>query len=79
MIFNLPENFRLYPAHDYSGRMVTTVAEERAFNPRLTKSLEDFVKIMNELNLPYPKMIGKSRLNIISVESPEKRKKRIKK
>ncbi|XP_043288551.1 persulfide dioxygenase ETHE1, mitochondrial isoform X2 [Venturia canescens] len=57
-IFQLPENFRLYPAHDYNGRMVTSVAEERKFNPRLTKSLEEFVQIMEQLNLPYPKMIG---------------------
>lgn len=58
VIFKLPDNFKLYPAHDYNGRMVTTVAEERTYNPRLTKSLEEFIKIMNNLNLPYPKMIG---------------------
>ncbi|KOX80863.1 Protein ETHE1, mitochondrial [Melipona quadrifasciata] len=57
-IFTLPANFRLYPAHDYSGRTVTTVAEEKAFNPRLSKSLNEFVDIMNNLNLAYPKMIG---------------------
>ncbi|XP_003701069.3 persulfide dioxygenase ETHE1, mitochondrial [Megachile rotundata] len=59
-IFTLPANYRLYPAHDYSGRTVTTVAEEKAFNPRLTKSLNEFVDIMNNLNLPYPKMIDKA-------------------
>ncbi|CAK9811149.1 Persulfide dioxygenase ETHE1, mitochondrial [Anthophora plagiata] len=59
-IFTLPLNYRLYPAHDYSGRTVTTVAEEKAFNPRLTKSLNEFVHIMNNLNLPYPKMIDKA-------------------
>ena len=58
VIFALPDNFKLYPAHDYNGRTVTTVAEEKAYNPRLTKSPEEFVKIMNNLNLPYPKMIG---------------------
>lgn len=58
VIFNLPRNFRLYPAHDYSGRTVTTVAEERALNPRLTKSQDEFVSIMDNLNLDYPKMIG---------------------
>lgn len=57
-IFTLPPCFKLYPAHDYCGRMVTTVAEEKAFNPRLTKSLSEFVGIMNNLNLSYPKMIG---------------------
>ncbi|KAJ8683474.1 hypothetical protein QAD02_019266 [Eretmocerus hayati] len=60
VIFALPGNFKLYPAHDYNGRTVTTVAEERAYNPRLTKSLEEFIKIMENLNLPYPKMIDKA-------------------
>ncbi|XP_014485385.1 PREDICTED: persulfide dioxygenase ETHE1, mitochondrial [Dinoponera quadriceps] len=60
MIFTLPQHYRLYPAHDYNGRTVTTVAEEKALNPRLSKSLEDFVRIMNNLNLPYPKMIDKA-------------------
>ncbi|KYQ57703.1 Protein ETHE1, mitochondrial [Trachymyrmex zeteki] len=59
-IFTLPRNYRLYPAHDYNGRTVTTVAEEKALNPRLSKSLEEFVRIMDNLNLPYPKMIGKT-------------------
>lgn len=57
-IFTLPRNYRLYPAHDYDGRTVTTVAEEKALNPRLSKSLEQFVEIMNNLSLPYPKMLG---------------------
>ena len=56
-ILSLPENFRLFPAHDYKGQTSTTVAEEKEFNPRLTKSCEEFVKIMENLNLPYPKMI----------------------
>jgi sulfur dioxygenase len=36
------------------------VAEEKAFNPRLTKSREEFVKIMHNLGLPYPKKIDTS-------------------
>ncbi|XP_057329693.1 persulfide dioxygenase ETHE1, mitochondrial [Microplitis mediator] len=60
VIFNLPSNFRVYPAHDYTGRTVTTVAEERILNPRLSKSKDEFIKIMNNLNLPYPKMIDKA-------------------
>lgn len=59
-IFTLPEETKLYPAHDYKGMTCTTVGEEKRLNPRLTKSLEEFVKIMDNLNLPYPKMIGKS-------------------
>lgn len=58
-IFTLPVETKLYPAHDYKGMTCTTVDEEKRLNPRLTKSLQEFVHIMNNLNLPYPKMIGK--------------------
>jgi hypothetical protein len=40
------------------GQTVTTVGEEKAYNPRLTKSLDEFIEIMNNLNLAYPKRIG---------------------
>lgn len=55
-IFTLPEAFLLYPAHDYSGRTVTTVGEERAYNPRLGDGVreEDFVGYMENLGLPHP-------------------------
>ncbi|XP_071326052.1 persulfide dioxygenase ETHE1, mitochondrial [Trachinotus anak] len=56
-IFTLPDQCLIYPAHDYLGQTVSTVGEERKFNPRLTKSLEEFVNIMNNLNLPKPKKI----------------------
>uniref|UniRef100_A0A2M4ALV5 Persulfide dioxygenase ETHE1, mitochondrial n=1 Tax=Anopheles triannulatus TaxID=58253 RepID=A0A2M4ALV5_9DIPT len=59
-IFTLPENFRLFPAHDYKGNMETTVAEEKRYNPRLTKDIEAFAELMGNLNLPYPKMIDKA-------------------
>ena len=42
----------------FSGQTVSTVGEEKQFNPRLTKTKEEFIKIMEELNLPYPKAIG---------------------
>jgi sulfur dioxygenase len=42
----------------FTGFTQTTVDEEKKFNPRLTKTLPEFVKIMENLNLPYPKMIG---------------------
>lgn len=41
------------------GQTVTTVGEEKAYNPRLTKPLDEFIEIMNNLNLAYPKKIGK--------------------
>jgi len=47
----------VYPAHDYKGRTVSTVCEEKKFNPRLTKSCEEFIEIMQNLNLAYPKQI----------------------
>lgn len=56
-IFTLPEHCLIYPAHDYLGQTVSSVGEERRFNPRLTKSPEEFVVIMNNLNLPKPKKI----------------------
>ncbi|KAG9470811.1 persulfide dioxygenase ETHE1, mitochondrial [Eleutherodactylus coqui] len=56
-IFTLPDSCHLYPAHDYTGQMVTTVEEEKRLNPRLTKSEAEFAKIMNNLNLPRPKQI----------------------
>ncbi|XP_075976634.1 persulfide dioxygenase ETHE1, mitochondrial [Anticarsia gemmatalis] len=59
-IFTLPDHYTLYPAHDYRGQTATTVGEEKKYNPRLTKPLPEFVNIMKNLNLPYPKMIDKA-------------------
>jgi glyoxylase-like metal-dependent hydrolase (beta-lactamase superfamily II)/rhodanese-related sulfurtransferase len=58
-ILSLPEDTTLYPAHDYKGRNATSVREELRFNPRLgrSRSLPEFVQIMAELKLPYPKKI----------------------
>lgn len=46
-----------------SGQSVSTVGEERRFNPRLTKSLEEFTSIMKNLNLPRPKKIGNENMH----------------
>ncbi|OEL29336.1 Persulfide dioxygenase ETHE1-like protein, mitochondrial [Dichanthelium oligosanthes] len=56
-IFTLPRDTLLYPSHDYKGFTVTTVEEEVAYNARLTKDKETFKAIMDNLGLPYPKMI----------------------
>ena len=58
-IFTLPEDTLVYPSHDYQHRRVSTIAQERERNPRLggEKTLEEFVRIMAKLNLPYPKKI----------------------
>lgn len=46
-IFSLPDSTVIWPGHDYSGRTATSVGEEKAHNPRLSKSKEDFVDLMN--------------------------------
>ena len=58
-IFSLPDETLVYPAHDYEGRYITTVAQEKIRNPRLgnNKPKEEFVTIMNNLDLPYPRKI----------------------
>ncbi|XP_050227582.1 persulfide dioxygenase ETHE1 homolog, mitochondrial [Mercurialis annua] len=56
-IFSLPKDTLIYPAHDYKGFTVSSVGEEMLYNSRLTKNEETFKSIMENLNLPYPKMI----------------------
>ena len=58
-IFSLPATCLLYPAHDYRGLTVTSVGEERRFNPRLGGELceADFAGYMSNLRLPHPKQI----------------------
>lgn len=58
-ILSLPPSCLLYPAHDYRGLTVTSVEEERRFNPRLGGEIGegDFVGYMNNLGLPHPKLI----------------------
>lgn len=58
-LFSLPDETLVYPGHDYEGRFVTTIAQEQKRNPRLGggKSKNDFIDIMDNLNLPYPKKI----------------------
>ena len=56
-LFTLPEDTLVYPGHDYEGRCVSTIRQEQGRNPRLggNRSLEEFVNLMNGLELPYPK------------------------
>ncbi|KAM7059120.1 persulfide dioxygenase ETHE1, mitochondrial isoform 3-T3 [Molossus nigricans] len=56
-IFTLPGDCLIYPAHDYHGLTVSTVEEEKTLNPRLTLSCEEFIKVMDNLNLPKPQQI----------------------
>ena len=58
-IFTLPDDCLIYPGHDYAGRTVSTVFEEKNFNPRIGGDAreEDFVGYMENLGLPHPKLI----------------------
>lgn len=58
-LFSLPPTTLLYPAHDYRGQTVTTVAEERRHNPRLCDGMDEaaFIAIMDALDLPDPRMM----------------------
>ncbi len=48
----------VFPAHDYKGDTVSTIGEEKRYNPRLqVKSVDEYVELMNNLNLPNPKMM----------------------
>ncbi|MGR8948153.1 MAG: rhodanese-like domain-containing protein [Gammaproteobacteria bacterium] len=81
-ILALPDTTKLYPAHDYKGITVTSVAEEKQFNPRFGGALseDDFVGYMDHLGLPHPKQIdiavpanlrcGQPEKSINATESP---------
>ena len=57
-LLKLPKNTYIYPAHDYKGENVSTIGEEISFNPRLqVTSVQEYVKIMDNLNLDNPKLM----------------------
>jgi len=57
-LLKLPEETLVYPAHDYKGDTVSTIGEEKAFNPRLqVQSVDEYAELMNNLNLPNPKVM----------------------
>ncbi|MGA7327826.1 MAG: MBL fold metallo-hydrolase [Rhodomicrobium sp.] len=57
-LLKLPDKTLVYPAHDYKGDTVSTIGEEKAYNPRLqVKSVDEYVELMNSLKLPNPKMM----------------------
>lgn len=78
-LFTLPDDYLVYPAHDYEGRRISTIGQEKARNPRVGKNkpLEEFVDIMNNLNLPYPKFIdyavpGNRQCGVCPTDLPDK-------
>ena len=57
-LLRLPDETMVFPAHDYKGDTVSTIGEEKRYNPRLqVKSIDEYVALMNNLNLSNPKMM----------------------
>lgn len=59
-LFSLPQDCQIFPGHDYAGRTMSSVAEERAHNPRIGGQADerDFVGFMQNLHLPHPKQLA---------------------
>lgn len=77
-LFALPDDYLVYPAHDYKQRRVSTIAQEKDRNARLNKdiTLEEFRNVMENLNLPYPKFIdhavpGNKKCGVCPPDLPE--------
>ncbi len=73
VVLKLDDRMLVYPAHDYKGETVSTIGFERKTNPRLqVKSKQEYVDLMNSLNLPDPKLmdiaVPKNKKQGVSVE-----------
>jgi len=76
--FTLPGETLVYPCHDYQGRFVSSIAQEKTRNPRLgqSRTLEAFIEIMENMDLPYPRKIdfavpGNERCGTCPPDMPE--------
>ena len=57
-LLKLPDDTMVFPAHDYKGDTVSTIGEEKRFNPRLqVRDADEYAKLMESLHLPNPKMM----------------------
>ena len=57
-LLKLPEETMVFPAHDYKGDTVSTIGEEKRYNPRLqVRSVDEYIELMNNLKLPNPKLM----------------------
>jgi glyoxylase-like metal-dependent hydrolase (beta-lactamase superfamily II)/rhodanese-related sulfurtransferase len=57
-LLKLPDETMVFPAHDYKGDTVSTIGEEKRYNPRLQlRSMNEYIELMNNLNLPNPKLM----------------------
>ena len=60
-LFTLPDDTLVYPGHDYKGQTVSTIGEEKQFNPRFVgRDRLNFIQLMNSLNLPNPKKMAEA-------------------
>jgi glyoxylase-like metal-dependent hydrolase (beta-lactamase superfamily II) len=60
-LFTLPNDTLVYPAHDYKGRTISTIGEEKRLNPRFSdRSREQFITLMGHLGLSYPKKMNQA-------------------
>ena len=67
-LLKLNDDTLIYPAHDYKGDMVSTIGEEKKFNPRLqVNNVEEYIEIMNNLNLKKPAAIDFNVANNINL------------
>lgn len=61
VLFKLPDDTEVHPAHDYKGLTVSTIGEEKRWNGRVAgRSREEFIQLMNNLNLPTPKQMNEA-------------------
>ena len=57
-LFTLPDETRVWPAHDYKGKTVSTIGHEKRHNARLAdRDRASFIELMANLQLPKPKLI----------------------
>lgn len=77
-LFSLPDDTLVYPGHDYQGRRVSSIGQEKTRNPRLGagRSQEAFEALMRELKLPYPRFIdfavpGNRQCGVCPADLPE--------
>jgi sulfur dioxygenase len=60
-LFTLPDETLVYPGHDYRGNTVSTIGEEKQWNPRFVgRNREQFIEFMDNLDLPNPKKIAEA-------------------
>ena len=57
-LYTLPDECIVYPGHDYNGNTCSTIGEEKLYNPRLSRTRNEFIDLMENLKLELPKLIG---------------------